>query len=57
MTVTINKKNSIKEIRAAIQKASSKPSKKRVEIDRYFGKVNFGMDGLEYQKKVRNEWK
>ena len=56
MTVIINRKNSIKEIRAAIKKASSKAKKKKVDIDRYFGKVNFGMNGLEYQKKVRNEW-
>ncbi|MFD2531793.1 hypothetical protein [Gracilimonas halophila] len=56
MTLTINKKDSIKKIREAIEKASSKRKKNKVDIDRYFGKVNFGMDGLEYQKKVRNEW-
>lgn len=56
MTLTINKKDSIKEIREAIQKASSQRKKKKVDIDRYFGKVDLGMDELEYQKKVRNEW-
>lgn len=56
MTLKIHKKDSVQAIREAIEKASSHKKKKSVDIDRYFGKVNFRMDGLEYQKKVRNEW-
>jgi hypothetical protein len=56
MSLTINKKDSVQAIRKAIEKASSQKIKKPVDIERYFGKVNFKMDGLEYQKKVRNEW-
>lgn len=55
MSVKIDKKDSVQVIREAIEKASSHQMKKSVDIDGYFGKVNFGMDGLEYQKKIRNE--
>lgn len=39
-------------------KALSKLPKKRKAIDvkKYFGKIDFGMDGLEYQLKIRDEW-
>jgi hypothetical protein len=57
MSLTINKKDSVKEIREAIEKASSQKKKKSIDVDRYFGRVNFGMSGLDYQKKVRDEWK
>lgn len=56
MSLIIHKKDSVQAIRKAIEKASSKKNKKTVDIDQYFGKVKFGMDGLEFQKKVRNEW-
>ena len=57
MSLIINKKDSEKVIRETIKKASARKQKKTVDIDRYFGKVNFGIDGLEYQKKIRDEWK
>lgn len=57
MTHTIHKKDSEKIIRKTIQKASGRKQKKPVDLDRYFGKVNFGLSGLEYQKKIRDEWK
>ncbi|MEX0661776.1 MAG: hypothetical protein WEA58_07260 [Balneolaceae bacterium] len=56
MSVVIHKKDSLKTIREVIEKASSHKKKKPVDIGRYFGKVKFGMDGLEYQKKLRYEW-
>jgi hypothetical protein len=28
----------------------NKKRKKSIDLDLYFGKVNFGMDGLDYQK-------
>ena len=27
-----------------------------MDLDKYFGKINFGVDGLEYQLKIRSEW-
>lgn len=45
--------------RSHLDKELNKLDKKKSSIDlnKYFGKINFGMDGLEYQLKVRNEWK
>ena len=56
MSHTIHKKDSAKIIREKIQKAAADKKKKSVNLDRYFGKVNFGSEGLEYQKKIRDEW-
>lgn len=56
MTLTIHKKDSEEDIRKKIQDAAADKQKKSINLDRYFGKVNFGTDGLEYQKKVRDEW-
>jgi hypothetical protein len=56
MSLTIHKKDSEKDIHRKIKKAAADKKKKPVNLDRYFGKVNFGSDGLEYQKKIRNEW-
>ena len=28
-----------------------------VNLDKYFGKINFGIDGLDYQLKTRDEWR
>ena len=34
------------------------PNKKSsINLDKYFGKIKFGVDGLDYQLKVRNEWR
>ena len=57
MTLTIHKKDSEKTIRETIRKAMERKSKKSVNLDRYFGKVDFGTDGLTYQKRIRDEWK
>lgn len=57
MSLTIHKKDSEKTIRETIRKATELKSKKTVDLDRYFGKVDFGVDGLTYQKKLRDEWK
>ncbi|MDB5155093.1 MAG: hypothetical protein JWR54_3844 [Mucilaginibacter sp.] len=29
------------------------PNKRYVDLDKYFGKINFGVDGLDYQLKIR----
>lgn len=57
MSLTIHKKDSEKTIREKIRQATERKKKKKIDIDHYFGKVNFGVDGLEYQKKIRDEWK
>ncbi|MXV14417.1 hypothetical protein [Hufsiella ginkgonis] len=45
--------------RTALDKKLEKLEKKRkpIDLDKYAGKVNFGVDGLEYQLKVRDEWR
>jgi hypothetical protein len=54
MTVKVSKKSSRKALEKAVLKTKS--SQKKVDLSKYFGKVNFGVDGLTYQKKIRNEW-
>lgn len=54
MTVKVSKKSTRKEIEKALTKSTSR--RKKIDLSKYFGKVNFGTDGLTYQKKVRNEW-
>lgn len=55
MNLIIHKKDSDKEIREILRKASKK--KKKINLDQYFGKVQFNKDGMAYQKAVRDEWK
>lgn len=57
MSVTIHKNDSNETIRKAIQKVTSRRKGKNISLDHYFGKINFDMEGLDYQKKIRNEWK
>lgn len=34
------------------------PSKKTpINLKKYFGKIKFGVDGLDYQLKIRDEWR
>ena len=34
------------------------PSKKApINLNKYFGKIKFGVDGLDYQLKIRDEWR
>lgn len=40
------------------KKLTKLPNKKSViDLDKYSGKVNFGIDGRDYQQKVRDEWR
>jgi len=32
------------------------PKRKSIDLDQYSGKINFGIDGLTYQLKIRNGW-
>jgi hypothetical protein len=33
------------------------PQKAPINLSKYFGKIKFGVDGLDYQLKIRNEWR
>lgn len=45
--------------RSRLDKELTKLDKKKspVDLHKYFGKINFGVDGLEYQLKIRDEWR
>jgi hypothetical protein len=55
MVITINKDTKAEEIQAALKKLDKE--KKPKSLSQYYGKLKgvFG-DGLEYQKKIRDEW-
>jgi len=42
-------------VKGLIKKVSSKSKKKNPSA--FFGKMKDGVDGLAYQKKLRDEWK
>jgi hypothetical protein len=46
----VKRKKSDTDIRKAVSRSHKNPSK-------FFGKLKDGVDGLTYQRKVRNEWK
>jgi len=56
MTVVIQKNDSKEKIDKMIAKAVDLKGKKSINLDRYFGKIKFDSKGLEYQKKIRDEW-
>jgi hypothetical protein len=53
MKVLIKKGISQEEVDKELAKLEKKG--KKSSLKKYAGKVNFGMDGLSYQKKLRNE--
>jgi predicted DNA binding CopG/RHH family protein len=56
MTVRISEKAKKSEIEEAIKKIANKSSKKGFNAKKFVGKAIRGLDGLDYQKLVRNEW-
>jgi hypothetical protein len=55
MTIVINKKASSNQIELARKKVlKSKP--KRQGVAKLFGALKRNIDGVKYQKAVRNEW-
>ncbi len=54
MIVKIKAGSSKAEIEKALIKIRRK--KKGFDASKHFGKVKWDIDGLAYQKKVRNEW-
>lgn len=53
--IEVNKSTSRKKLDELLTKLPKK--KASVNLDKYFGKINFGIDGLAYQLKIRNEWR
>lgn len=53
--IEINKNTS----RADLDKELAKLSKpqKIIDLSKYAGKIDFGIDGLAYQLKIRDEWR
>jgi len=41
---------------AALDKHREKRSRNKKDVAKHFGKLKWGMDGVEYQKLVRSEW-
>ncbi|MEO7214795.1 hypothetical protein [Mucilaginibacter sp.] len=53
--IEINKNTTRSELDKELAKLPKK--KEPIDLDKYFGKINFGVDGLAYQLKIRDEWK
>jgi hypothetical protein len=57
MVVKISTKNNSKETQKALRKLAESRTKKKKTLSDFYGKMPgvYG-DGIEYQKKVRDEW-
>jgi len=53
--IEIDKTTSRRQLDEALTKLQKKKSP--IDLKKYFGKVDFGVDGLEYQLKARDEWR
>jgi len=56
MTIRISEKAKKSEIEEAIKKIAKKNVRKGFNAKKFVGKAVRGLDGLVYQKSVRNEW-
>jgi hypothetical protein len=56
MVIRLSKKASRSQIQDELKKLVKKKVKKGFDAKKYCGKLVRGLDGLEYQKAVRNEW-
>ena len=54
MITKVGKKESPRTIAQKLKKASAKT--KKINWDKYFGKIEFPVDAISYQRKMRNEW-
>lgn len=54
MAIKINKRES--ENSKAKKLAKARAKSKKIDWNKYFGKINFRVDALDYQRKLRNEW-
>jgi len=53
--IEVNKTTSRIQLDEALEKLSKK--KTPIDLREFFGKIQFGVDGLEYQLKMRDEWR
>jgi len=53
--IEVNKSTSREKLDAALTKLPKKKSP--VNLEKYLGKIDFGVDGLTYQLKARVEWR
>jgi hypothetical protein len=56
MVIKISKNTSKAQIQHQLKKLSRRKTKQGFDPKKYFGKLIRNLDGLEYQKSVRNEW-
>jgi hypothetical protein len=58
VVVKISKKNNADETRKALDKLASQRKKRSKKLSDFYGKMkgSYGGNGLEYQKKIRDEW-
>jgi hypothetical protein len=54
MVIRIKKKAAKTSLKSKLKKASS--SAKKIDWDKYVGKIQIPVDAISYQKKIRNEW-
>ena len=54
MTIKIGKKESLKKVAGKLTKITSKS--KKIDWNKYFGKIEFPVNALTYQRKLRDEW-
>ncbi len=52
------KKNTGKSLRQQLNEfiQNESPKGKKLNWEKFFGKVNFNMDPIDYQRKLRDEW-
>lgn len=53
--IAVNKNSNSVELEKELTKIQNR--KKTINLKKYVGKIDFGIDGLEYQLKTRDEWK
>ncbi|HEV7378408.1 MAG TPA: hypothetical protein VGN64_01330 [Dyadobacter sp.] len=57
MVITIKKDAPASEIKKAMETlAEERAKRKGFDAKKYAGKIKFPIDGLTYQKQIRNEW-
>ena len=54
MTIEIKTPVTKEKVKAAIKKLAEETSKK--SLRKHFGKLKRNLDGLDYQKQLRDEW-
>lgn len=56
MTIEIKKPITRAKLAKAGKMFQNKKGKKGFNADLFFGKINWQMDGVKFQRMVRNEW-